>query len=186
MHSCSDGNRRVLSVLLRVLLVERGADAHVGALRLTRMHLRQEHGARAEVIAADLRRLERFGVAHIGVADDGDVVAEGLERAEAARREIEPAADLRRRPHVLLGAELGGAGRTVHHLDGRQPHLGRGALRKPTRRHHRIEQRQRHVTPIPLSTWRREMCFFEITICSIVSDSGWYRQVEAGRAGLGR
>ena len=49
-------NRRVLAELLRVELVERGADAHVRALRLLRMRLRQEHGARAEVVAADLRR----------------------------------------------------------------------------------------------------------------------------------
>ena len=42
------------------------------ALRLLRVHLRQEHRARAEVIAADLRRRERFGVAHVGVADDGE------------------------------------------------------------------------------------------------------------------
>ena len=76
-------DRRLLPELLRVDLVERDAGADVGALRLPRMRLRQEHRARAEVIAADFRQLERFGVAHVGVADDGQVVAEGFERRRA-------------------------------------------------------------------------------------------------------
>ena len=111
-------DRRLLPELLRIELVERHAGAHVRALRLPRMRLRQEHRARAEVIAADFRQLERFGVAHVGVADDGQVVAEGLERRQARRRQVEALADRRRRPQVLLQAELGGAGRAVHHFDG--------------------------------------------------------------------
>ena len=58
----------------------------IRALRLLRMRLRQEHRGRAEVIAADLGRQERLGVAHVGVADDGDVVAPGFERRQRGRR----------------------------------------------------------------------------------------------------
>jgi hypothetical protein len=39
------------------------------------VRLREEDGSRAEVIAADLRRLERFGHADVGVADDRQVLA---------------------------------------------------------------------------------------------------------------
>ena len=48
------------------------------------MRLREEHGARAEVIAADLRRFERFGHAHVGVAHDRQILAPRLERRERA------------------------------------------------------------------------------------------------------
>ena len=84
MHSCIDGIGVSWPKRLRVELIERGAGEHVRALRLLRVRLRQEHRARAEVIAADLRRGERFGVPHVGVADDGEVVAERLERRQAA------------------------------------------------------------------------------------------------------
>ena len=146
MHSCIDGIGRVLAELLRVVLIERRADAHVRALRLTRVHLRQEHGARAEVIAADLRRLEGLGVAHVGVADDGEVVAERLERAQAARRQVEAAA--RSRPATTCSSRcrtsvLPAAPCTIS----MQPASGswrRRALReRRPRRHHGVEQRQR-------------------------------------------
>ena len=138
-------DRRLLAELLRVDLVERHAGAHVRPLRLPRMRLRQEHRARAEVIAADLRQLERLGVAHVGVADDREVVAERFERGEAGRRQIEARAHGRRRPQVLLQAELGRARGAVHHLDGGQPHLAGCRLGEHgARRHHRLDHRQRH------------------------------------------
>ena len=98
-------NRRVLAELLRVDLIERRAGEDVRALRLLRVRLREEHRRGAEVIAADLRRRERLGVADVGVADDGQVVAVRLERAQAGRRQVERRAGRRRRPHVLLEAE---------------------------------------------------------------------------------
>ena len=62
--------RRRLPGALGVELIERGAGEQIGALRLLRVRLREEHRARAEVIAADLRQRERLGVARVGVADD--------------------------------------------------------------------------------------------------------------------
>ncbi len=141
------GDRRVLAELLRIQLIERRAGEHVGALRLLGMRLRQEHRARAEVIGADFRQRERFGVADVGVADDRQVVAERLERRQRARAQVERGADFSGRPHVLAEAELGGAGRAVHHLDRRQAHLLRRGRRPGERRRrgrHRIEDRQRH------------------------------------------
>ena len=73
-------NRRRVAELLRVDLIERRAGEDVRALRLLRLRLREEHRRRAEVIGADLGRGERFGIADVGVADDGQVVAIRLER----------------------------------------------------------------------------------------------------------
>ena len=138
-------NRRLLPELLRIQLIERDAGAHIRALRLPRVRLGQEHRARAEVIAADFRQLERLGVTHVGVADDGQVVAEWLERRQRRHREVEALADRRRRPEILLQAELGGASRAVHHFDGGNANLaGRGLGEHGARRHHRLDQRQRH------------------------------------------
>src|SRR5206468_6947971 len=64
------GNRRVLTELLRVELIERRPRVHVVAFGLFRMRLGEEHRARAEVIAADLGQRERFGIVDVGVADD--------------------------------------------------------------------------------------------------------------------
>ena len=74
-------HRAVLSDAARDDLVDRRADVEVGPLRLLRVRLREERRARAEVVAADLGRRERFGHAHVGVADDGQVLAPRLERA---------------------------------------------------------------------------------------------------------
>jgi hypothetical protein len=73
------------------------------------MRLGQEDRARTKVIAADLRRLKRLGVAHVGVADDRDVVAPWLERGQARRAEVEMASDRSRRPQVFLETDGGGA-----------------------------------------------------------------------------
>ena len=92
------GDRRLLAELLRVDLIERRAREHVRALRLLGPGLREEHGRGPEVIRADLGRQERLGVAAVGVADDGQVVAIGLERLEAGRRQVELAARWRPAP----------------------------------------------------------------------------------------
>jgi hypothetical protein len=106
------------------------------------MGLRQEDRARPEVIAADFLRLEGFGVAHVGVADDRQVFAERLERAHAARRQIELTPDRRRRPHVLGQAERRASRRAMHHLDARQTRAagGRSLGQQRSRRHHRVEE----------------------------------------------
>jgi hypothetical protein len=97
------------------------------------------------MIAADFRRRERFGVVHVGVADDGQEVAIGLERCQAGWREVEAAADLRRRPQVLLEPEVGAAGAAVHHFHRDQPQLARTRRRSGgARREHGFEQRQRN------------------------------------------
>ena len=70
MQNCIDGIGVAWPDALRVELVERRADAEIRALRLLRVRLREEHRARAEVIAADFRQRERLGLAHVGVADD--------------------------------------------------------------------------------------------------------------------
>ncbi len=115
------------------------------------MHLGEEHRARAEMVAADFRRGERFGVPHVGVADDGDVVAERLERRQAGRRQIEIAADRSRRPHVLLDAIGGAAGSPVHHLDADKPRRsGRRLCPRAASRHHGLEEGQRHRDTDPL------------------------------------
>ena len=118
------------------------------------------------MIAADLGRRERLGVADVGVADDRQVIAERLERREAARRQIEVAADRCGRPQVLLDADRRAAGRAVHHLDARQPHLGGGRLVSNTRPAGTIASRNGSatVTPMPFSTARREICFFVMNI----------------------
>ena len=119
-------------------------DPDVRPLRLTRVHLREEHRARSEVIAANLRALEGLGVADVGIADDCQVVAEGLERAEARRCEVEGAPRGGGRPHVLVDADLRAAGCAVHHLDGGADPAGRTLGQRGPSRHHRIEERQSH------------------------------------------
>ena len=122
--------RRGLAELLRVHLIERRAGPDVGALRLLRMRLRQEHRARAEVVAADFRRGERLGHAHVGVADDRHVVAIRLERRQrVVGHDREVRAGLRRREQVLARAPLVAAGEAVHFLDADQPRAVRGRRR---------------------------------------------------------
>ncbi len=80
MQSCIDGIAVSLADLARDELIHRRADVEIGALRLLRVRLREEHRARPEVVAADLRRVERLGHARVGVADDRQILAPGLER----------------------------------------------------------------------------------------------------------
>jgi hypothetical protein len=109
--------------------------------------LREEHRARAEVIAADFRKRERFRVARIGVADERHLIAEGLERAErVVRHEREIAAGGFGREQELRGAPVVAAGQTVHLFDADQarPVGRRGYRAGSTGRHHGVEERQRH------------------------------------------
>jgi hypothetical protein len=94
------------------------------------------------VIRPDFRGQERFGVAAVGVADDGHVLAVGFERLQAAGRQVEVGPRCGRRPHVLLDAEGGAACRPMHHLHGDQAHGGL-ALRRGANGRHGIEEGQR-------------------------------------------
>ena len=135
----------VLAEPPRVELIERDPTGDVTALRLLRVRLGEERAARSEVIAADLLRREWIRRVDVGVADDGEDVAERRQRAKAGRREIEVAADRGRRPQVLLDADRRAAGRAVHHLDADEARLLRrvdGGRRAP-RRDHRLEEGQR-------------------------------------------
>ena len=108
------------------------------------MHLRQEHRARAEVIAADFRRRERFGVAHVGVADDGDVVAERLERREALgeRSKSRPTAAGDHMFFLMPNAVLPAEPCTIS-MAAKRTLAARG-LGARAGRHHGLEERQRH------------------------------------------
>ena len=141
------GDRRVLPEALRVVLVHRGANQHVRALGLFRVRLREEGGAGAEVVAADLLRRLRLRILDVRVRDDRQVVAPRLERAQTARREVEVAPHLLGRPHELRRAPFVAAGGAVHHLDAHEPLHVRERLRggpQSAGRQHRIQERQRH------------------------------------------
>ena len=115
------GDRRVLSDLARHDLVERGADIQIGTLRLLGVRLCEKHRARSEVITADLRRIERFGHAHVGVADDRHFVLPRFHRRKRAFRvEREIATDTLRRPQILRRAPAVRTGRAVYRFDGHQ------------------------------------------------------------------
>ena len=138
------------------------------------MHLGQEHRARAEVIAADLRRADRFGSLAVGVADDRQVVAERLERRQAARRQIEVASDRRRRPQVL------GERRSACCPPRRAPCSMQASRVLPAAaglassvRAGTIASRNGSATvaPMPRRTVRREMCFLVRYIGSPVAAS---------------
>ena len=137
--------RRVLPEALRVELVQRRARADVRALGLLRMRLGQEDGAGPEVVAADLGGRKRLGHPDVGVADDGQVLAVRLQRAERARAQIEVAACRGRSPQVLRAAPGVGAGGAVHHLHADQTNrieFGPGGRRYPAGRMHRIQEGQ--------------------------------------------
>ena len=118
------------------------------------------------MVAADLRLRDRFRAAHVRVADDGQVLAEGLERTERARREIERPPRLGRRPEMLARPPVAAAGRPVHHLDADEPRAverrGRGGLRpQSTRRHHGVEKRQRDGGTKPAQHGPAMACAFQ-------------------------
>jgi hypothetical protein len=96
------------------------------------------------VIAADFGWRERLGHPRVRVAHDGQVVAEGLERAEAARAQVEGPADGGRVPEVLRRAKLAAAGGPVHLLDADEPRGAGGPARgrpgkERARREHRVQ-----------------------------------------------
>ncbi len=111
------------------------------------MGLREEHGARAEVIAADFGQQKRFRVAHVGVTDQRHVIAERFECAERiVRHQRKVFADGIGGKQVLGRAPVVAAGKAMHFFDADQPHrlLRRSVRQGPARRHHRVEERQRH------------------------------------------
>lgn len=127
-------------------------------LGLLHVHLGEEGGAGAEVVAADLGGIESLGVPHVGVADDGEVLPVGLEGLERGGREIEVAADRGRGPQVLLDADGGAARRAVDHLDRGEADLAEPGLREGgARGDHGVEEGQGHGGPRPRRAARREM-----------------------------
>src|SRR5206468_3212489 len=113
------------------------------------MRLREEDRSRAEMIAADFRLGDGFGAADVGVAHDGEVLAERLERPQSTRRQVELPAGLSRRPEMLARAPFAAAGRAVHHLDADEPRaVERGGTDgpgpEPAGGRHPVEKRKRH------------------------------------------
>ena len=149
MHSCIDGIAVSWPMRRAHELIERRADVEVGALRLLRMRLREEHRARPEVVAADLRRVERFGHAYVGVADDRQILPPRLERRQRALGdELEVSADAGWRPQILRRAPGVRSRGAVHRLDAHQSRLvgdrriARRLAKGPERRLHRVEIRE--------------------------------------------
>ena len=114
------------------------------------MRLREEHRARAEMVAADLRLRDRFGAAHVGVADDRQVLAERLERAQRARRQVERRARSSAGDHrfcVAPQSVLPAAPCTISMQTSRVRSSAAAPAvfdQRRARRHHGIEKRQRH------------------------------------------
>ena len=129
-------DRRQRSILPDVLgrdLIDGGADVNRVLLR---MHAAQKHRGRTRMIGAGVRSdASRGRMRQVG--DDRHAVAEFLERPEDLG-ELESLAVGGWSPLVHR--------RAVRHVDAAQPALGgRGGLaERCLRRHHRIEQRQRH------------------------------------------
>ena len=144
------GDWRLLTELLRHQLVERRASLQVRSLRLPRMRLGQKHGRRAEVIAANLRRGESFGVPDVGVADDRDVAR------DKARAAISTLGDRSKaEPDLSRATTDSSAGRTRSRPPSRAPSRsprdadcrGVACAANAPRRHHRFEKwhRNRHA-----------------------------------------
>ena len=143
-HGCA------LAEALRVHLIHRRPRPEVGAVGLLRVRLRQEDGARTEVVSADFRQRDGLRHPHVGVADDREVVAIGLERAQwvvGDQREV--AAGGLGCEEVLARAELVAAGQAVHLLDADEPRpVGCGRFDAgPSGGNHRVQERQRHRRP---------------------------------------
>ena len=154
MHSCIDGIGVVLAEPLRVELIERDAGQHVAALRLLRVRLREKHGARSEVIAADFPRRERIRRIDVGVADDGED-GRGTARASAGwsgsdrnrgRRPPAPTGSSSRRSPSCRPIRAPSRCRP-----GGSSSRSAGGSRRAARRHHRLEERQRHGGAEPLA-----------------------------------
>jgi hypothetical protein len=142
-------NRRLLPESLRVQLVHRHADPHVGAFGQLRVGLRVHDRAGPEMIAAHFGRRLRFRHAHVGVADDRQLIAEGLERTQAALADVETTPRGGRNPQILGQTVLADAGRAMHLLDADETCAPGGPRRRRLGEHgscrnHRVEKRQRH------------------------------------------
>ena len=147
-------DRRVRAELLDVELIHRRPDADVRSFGELRPAVREHDRARAEVVAADFGRLERFGHPRVGVADDRQVFAEGLERREAAFAQVEGPAGLLGIPEELRSAVLAAPGRAVHLLDADEARAvgrlaGGGLGERRAGGDHRVEQGQRDRSAQP-------------------------------------
>jgi hypothetical protein len=126
MHSCSEGS----GVSFRHPGVRSG----------------EVYGAGTKMIGALFGGRPGGGGMKVGIADDGDVIAQAGQRFQRLR-EFEAVAFLGGRPIVLLGSFTGAAGGTMHHFDAGQARARRrgstadGSLRG----HHRIQERQRQA-----------------------------------------
>ncbi len=85
------------------------------------MRLGQEGGTRAEVVAADLGWGDRLSRRDVGVANDGQRVAERFQRVESGWPEIEVLSFGRGRPQVAGRTVLRTTGSSVHIFDADQP-----------------------------------------------------------------
>ena len=110
------------------------------------VRLGQEHRTRPEVITAHLVSIKGLGHAHIGIADDGQVLAPRIQRAERARREVEVPTHLCRRPKVLRSTEFTRPCCAMNHFNAHKTRRRRhAALREePPRRQHRLKKRKRN------------------------------------------
>src|SRR5882762_1741441 len=107
------------------------------------MGLSQEHSARAEMVAANLRRSKRLRHPHIGVADDGQIDLEWFQGAERAfRDDLEILPGSRRCKEVLRRSRLVAAGKTVDLLDAYQARPVRPGHCCPSLRSGRSEERR--------------------------------------------
>src|SRR5919109_5311946 len=116
------------------------------------MRVRVHHRARSEMIATDFGRRRRFLHSRVRVADDGQMIAEGLERAEASLTEIKTAACRGGIPEILSNPVLAAASRAVHLLDADQACATGDACRlrfgeDRACRDHRVKKWQRHTDP---------------------------------------
>ena len=155
------GELRVLAHLLGEHLVHRDAGVDVGVLGVLGRHVGQEprRGARMN---ADVRPGQTGRRLAVQAAEHQQAILERRERRED-RRELER--PLRRGRPVLHHHAVRARTRRPAARTGAAAALHRGE-----RRHHAVEQRQRHVAPRPRSTVRRGMAFF-VTIMTPPSSS---------------
>ena len=151
-----------------------------------RMRLGEEHRARAEVIAADFRRRERLGVAHVGVADDGER-SRGTARAgcRLARRTDRSACRSAAGDHRFfcsadraLPAEPCTISMATKRSFCPSARLARTIVRAGTIA---SSSGSAIVTPMPFSTVRREMCLLVMNIRSPLPCAGLSRPLRLAR-----
>ena len=136
--------RRVLTELLRVDLIDGRTAFHIGAFGHLRMGAGEVDGGRSRVVRAFFLRVPGARAVQVGIADDRDVFAIGLQRHQG-RGEFEIGAFFGRRPVVQFAAGAGASGGAVHHLNGAETRARgcRRLFKRRLRRRHSVEKRQR-------------------------------------------